>query len=188
MSWKKEKKYPTKLRIKPTEAIDSAIIKAKKLVQLYQEFNRDAIIVLQSDAQYEGLEMWDVLERVGLTWGDGDIFHWSNSKDYGDNQHFSVWTATQPGYFLPEEIKDGNMNPKNLVFGFSIPRSADPKNIFDIMVNGVKYCQKRLGGSILDKNGQPFNETQEKQSLNEFLDKMKNKGITPGSDKALGIF
>ncbi len=184
---KRIKKYPTKLRIEQTETIDKAILKAKRLVQLYQEFNSDAIIVLQSD-KYEGLQMWGALQSVGLIWGDGDLFHWGNNKDYGHDQHFSVWTATEPGYFLPEEIKDGNMNPKNLVFGFSIPRSADPKNIYDIMLNATKYCQKRLGGQLLDKNGQQYDEAKEKQNLIELLDKMKSQGIITGSDKALRTF
>lgn len=185
---KRIKNYPSKLKIEQTETIDKAIIKAKRLVQLHKEFNSDAIIVLQSDKQYNGLEVWDALQCVGLAWGDGDLFHWSNNHDYGHDQHFSVWTATEPGYFLPEEIKDGNMNPKNLVFGFSIPRSADPKNIYDIMLNAAKYCQKKLGGQILDKNGQLLNEAEEKQNLIDLLDQMKSKGIIVGSDNALRTF
>jgi cell division protein ZipA len=155
---KRIKKYPTKLSIEQSETIESAISKAKKLVQLNQEFNLDAVIVLQADIQFKGLEMWDALQSVGLRWGDGDLFHWGNNRDYGHDQHFSVWTTTEPGYFFPEEIKDGNMNPENIVFGFSIPRSADPKNIFEIMLNAVKYCQRRLGGQILDRKMQPFQE------------------------------
>lgn len=185
---KRIKKYPTKLRIEQSETVESAISKARKLVQLNQEFNVDAIIVLRADKQFKGLEMWDALQSVGLKWGDGDLFHWSNDKDYGHDQHFSVWTTTEPGYFFPEEIKEGNMNPQNLVFGFSIPRSADPKNIFEIMLNSVKFCQKRLGGQILDRNMKSFNEEKERQELTDFLKKMKQKGIEAGSDKALRMF
>lgn len=39
------KNYPSKLKIEQTETIDKAILKAKKLVQLHQQFNSDAIIV-----------------------------------------------------------------------------------------------------------------------------------------------
>jgi cell division protein ZipA len=185
---KRIKKYPTKLRIEQPETIELAIVKAKKFVQLNQEFNLEAVIVLQADKQFNGLEMWDALQSVGLKWGDGDLFHWSNDKDYGHDQHFSVWTTTEPGYFFPKEVKEGNMNPQDLVFGFSIPRSADPKNIFEIMLNSVKYCQKRLGGQILDRNMKPFNEEKEKQELSEFLKRMEQKGLKAGSDKALRMF
>ena len=185
---KRIKKYPTKLRIEQSETVESAISKAKKLVQLNQEFNVEAIIVLQADKQFKGLEMWDALQSVGLKWGDGDLFHWGNDKDYGHDQHFSVWTTTEPGYFFPEEIKEGNMNPQNLVFGFSIPRSADAKNIFEIMLNSVKYCQKRLGGQILDRNMKPLNQEKERQELSELLKRMEQKGLKAGSDKALRMF
>jgi cell division protein ZipA len=77
------------------------------------------------------------------------------------------------------------MNPDNLVFGFSIPRSADPQSVFAVMFNAVKYCQKRLGGKILDGNLKPFNENAAKEELKSLIAEMKNKGIDPGSNKAM---
>lgn len=185
---KRIKKYPTKLKIAETESIPNAIIKAKKLVELNREFDQEAMIVLKSKNGFRGLYAWDALQSVGLKWGDGDLFHWNNAEDYGHDQHFSVWTTTEPTYFFPEDIKEGTMNPDDLVFGFSIPRSADPEHIFEIMIETVKYCQKRLGGIILDKDGHPFNEAKEKKYITGFIEKMKMKGLVPGSDKALQLF
>lgn len=180
--------YPAPVKMAAAEPIAAAIAKAKKLVQLYLEFGKDAIIVLQGSHPFKGETVWDVLQSAGLSWGDGDLFHWPNEHDYGHAQHFSVWTSTRPGYFLPEDIRDGSMNPGDLVFGFSIPRSADPGNIFDIMLNTVKYCQKRLGGRIVDQNGNPFNEVAEKAALLQLVANMKAKGIVPGSDQALTAY
>lgn len=159
---KRLEKYPVKLKIEPSETIEFAIAKAKKLVELHKEFNVDAIVVLKADKEFVGLDAWDALQSVGLKWGDGDVFHWDNTTDFGDQQYFSVWTTTEPGYFLPEEIQAGTMKPQNLVFGFSIPRSVDPQNVYDIMLKSVKYCQKRLGGKILDRNNNPLNEEKER--------------------------
>lgn len=150
-----------------------------------KEFDTDATIVLKSDTPMNGKLVWDVLQSLGLKWGDGDLFHWRNKGNYGDEQFFSVCTATQPGYFLPQVIKAGQMNPDNLVFGFSIPRSADPQRIFTVMINAVKYCQKRLGGKMLDENLKPFNENAAKEELKSLVVKMKNNGINPGSNKAM---
>jgi len=172
---KRVRKYPIKVRLEHKESIDSAIQRARELVGIHHEFNREALIVLQGDKQFNGIEMWDALQSVGLNWGDGDLFHWDNDKDYGHDQHFSVWTTTEPGYFLPEEIKDGNMNPINLVFGFTIPRSADPENVYEIMINAAEYCQKRLGGKILDENMQPLDVEMERKKIKELLDDMGNK-------------
>jgi hypothetical protein len=187
---KRIQKYPLKLSVEPTEQIVKAIEKGRKLVQLNHEFNEDAIIVLKSEKVFKGTLAWDALQCVGLKWGDGDLFHWNNNQEmgYGNQTFFSVWTTTEPSYFLPENIKDGQMNPQDLVFGFQIPRSADPKNIFDVMINSVKYCQKRLGGTILDKNGEPFNEVEAKKHLSEIVERMKAKGLTPGSENVLVLF
>lgn len=182
------KKYPTKIRLEHKESIESAIQRAKRLVNLNHEFDRDVIIVLQSEKQFDGIKMWDALQSVGLSWGDGDLFHWNNNKDYGHERHFSVWTTTEPGYFLPEEVKEGAMNPHDLVFGFSIPRSADPKNVFEAMYNAVKYCQMRLGGQILDRDKQPFNLEEERKEMNILLEKMESQGIKTGSNRALRMF
>ena len=185
---KRAKKFSDKLQFEKTETTEHAIAKAKKIVQLHQEFNLDAIIILQAKQPFKGTSAWDALQSVGLSWGDGDLFHWINTHDYGGDEHFSVWTSTAPNYFLPEEIRAGNMNPNDLIFGFSIARSADPENIFEIMVEAAKYCQKRLGGELLNGDGQPFNSDNEKLKLKVFLSKMKQKGIIPGSSDALKNF
>jgi hypothetical protein len=185
---KRAEKFHEKLLIEKTETIANAIIKAKKIVQLNQEFNLDAIIILRAKQSFKGAAAWDALQSVGLSWGDGDLFHWVNTHDYGGDEHFSVWTSTAPNYFLPEKVKSGNMNPNDLIFGFSIARSVDPENIFEIMVNAAKYCQKRLGGELLNENGKSFNFDNEKLKLKLFLSKMKQKGIVPGSGDALQNF
>ena len=178
----KLKSYPFK--VTPDEPVGSAITKAKKLVDLTHEFDKDAIIILAGDKPMSGKLVWDALICTGLKWGDGDLFHWGNTRrNYGDDQLFSVWTTTDPGYFLPESI--GQMNPGNLVFGFSIPRNADPENVYEAMLNAVRYCQKRLGGKILNQEGKPFDVEKERAALAQLIKKLKARGIVPGSDKAL---
>ncbi|MBO9155004.1 cell division protein ZipA C-terminal FtsZ-binding domain-containing protein [Chitinophaga sp. GCM10012297] len=185
---KKTRKHPA-IRSLKAGPVSEAVQKAKKLVEFHARFNHDAIIVLQSNGMFNGLKAWDALLCTGLKWGDGDLFHWNNhDSNYGHDQHFSVWTITEPGYFLPENVKNGQMNPANLVFGFSIPRSADPKLVFDAMLNAVKYCQKRLGGDLLNAEGQPFNEAAEKEKLHALVNEMVQNGLEPGSDMALRSF
>ena len=45
-----------------------------------------------------------------------------------------------------------------------------------------------FGGTILDKDGKPFNGIKEKQNLNDLIERMKKKGLIPGSGNALGMF
>jgi FtsZ-interacting cell division protein ZipA len=183
------KSYGPKVEIKAAEPIADAIAKAKKRDELYKQFNLDEVVLLKSDKPLKGTLVWDVLQSVGLKWGDGDLFHWLNPRgNYGADELFSVWTTTDPGYFLPEQVQAGRMNPSDLVFGFSVPRNADPERVFEVMVNAAKYCQKRLGGQLLNKNQQPFNQQDAAGQLSALIKVMKAQGITPGSDKALGLF
>lgn len=152
------------------------------------EFAQDAIIILEADKPMKGVLMWDVLQSLGLKWGDGDLFHWDNKSEFGEQQFFSVWTSTDPGYFFPETVKSGEMNPRDLIFGFSIPRSADPENVFEAMIAAAKYSQKRLGGKLLDKNLKPFNEAEEKKALQQLVSQMKSKGLIPGSSRVLKVY
>lgn len=176
------------IKLETDGSIEQAAARARQLGAMKNEFDIEAIILLKSEKSFNGRLAWDVLQSVGLTWGDGDLFHWNNEEEYGHEQHFSVWTTTDPTYFMPEDIKKGRMNPADLVFGFSIPRSADPKNVFAVMFDAVKYCQKRLGGTLLGKDGKPFDEEGEKKYLDELIEKMHKKGLVPGSDKACMIF
>ena len=80
------------------------------------------------------------------------------------------------------------MNPRNIVFGFSIPQSLDPKGVYDVMLRAARYCQKRLGGQILDNSGQQLDIAEQQQEIVELVDKMKGKGIVPGSYRARVMF
>jgi len=88
--------------------------------------NSYSIIILKAEDQFEGKGIWNVMMSMGLKWGDMDLLHWNNNFDIGDDQLMSVWTSTDPGYFFPEEIVKGNVQTKDLIFGFSIPRSIAP--------------------------------------------------------------
>jgi len=180
----KEKLKSLPYKVEAAESAGNAVTKAKQIAELTHEFDKDAIIVLAADKPMSGRLVWDALICTGLKWGDGDLFHWENNRhNYGDDQLFSVWTTTDPGYFLPENIEQ--MGPGNLVFGFSIPRNADPENVYEAMFNAVKYCQKRLGGQILNRDGKSFDMAKEQATLTEMVKKLKDKGIVPGSDNAL---
>lgn len=186
---KRMKDYPYKLEIDTKKFVSKSIEQAKRWVELYREINCDVVIILQSNNLFNGKDVWNTLLSIGLDWGNSDLFHWSNyTSGYGDQVFFTVWTTTKPGCFLPDSIEEGEMNPQDLLFGFSIPRSADPENIFKEMYSAVRYCQERLGGVLLDRNRQLFDERKEQEKLLEKVLVMKTEGINPGSDVALRMF
>jgi cell division protein ZipA len=170
----------------PSDTLEAAREKGTAIIQLNDRLRHDVTLVLKSDSAYHGRDAWNVLLNLGLKWGDGDLFHWENYKnDYGDDFHFSVWTATDPGYFMPEWIKDGSFHPNELVFGYGIPRNADPEGVFEVMLNAALYCQKNLGGTLLTETGERWNTAAERERLNGIVSEMKAISLVPGSDAVL---
>lgn len=160
---------------------------ATELRTLFELCNRDAIIVLRapSDRMYEGRDIWDVMQCLGLSWGDMDQFHWRNSTDAGDENYFSVWSSTSPGYFFPEDIAAGQVQTADLVFGFSIPRCAAPSSVLNEMVKAVSYAQGRLGGTVLDGQGRTFDKNKMLEEINRVVGHLEKAGIDPGGDAQL---
>lgn len=164
--------------------------RAKYLSTLNERFDRSVAVRLAapSGKRFSGREIWDVMLCLGVRWGDMDCFHWQNPSGYGDDYFFSVWTSTQPGYFLPEEVAADRVNVEDLVFGYSIPRNADPVTVYSRMLNAVEYAQKRLGGSITSENGRPLNTEATLTEIKSISDELDKLGFRPGSDNSLRQF
>lgn len=181
--------YGRRVRVAPMEPLEAALQRAVRLRALIKELKKDVLFVLKSDSFFIGMMAWDALQCIGLQWGDGDLFHWNNpNREMGDDNFFSVWTMTSPGYFFPEGIRAGKHNPEDLVFGFWIGRNTDPLGVFDAMIKAAEFCRQRLGGQLLDGNGNPLDAMKERAAVVAHVDVMRRAGIEPGSRRALLMF
>jgi cell division protein ZipA len=162
-----------------------AAFKSQELAQFVQTNNVYSLIVLKADGKFEGKEIWDVMMSLGLKWGDMDLFHWDNASG---NELMSVWTSTDPGYFLPEEIAADNVQTDDLVFGFSVPRSIAAKEVLAAMYKAAMYAQSRLGGKILDENGLQYDVENENKRIEAVLGNLESRSIRPGVGDALYLF
>lgn len=164
--------------------------RSKTLSRIGAELDRSVLVrlVAPRGKKFAGREIWDVMLCLGLRWGDMDCFHWDNSTGIGGDYHFDVWTSTAPGYFLPEQVAADLVNVEDLVFGFSIPRSADPGAVFESMMRAVRYSQERLGGTIQGEDGRPLNEGAVAEEINAIAQQLTQNGFPPGSDSALQQF
>jgi cell division protein ZipA len=178
-----------KFDIRESEPVSAALDKAQKLTAMRQELGNDFYVILQSTGDFAGMRVWQVLTDVGLRWGDGDLFHWGNqNRNYGDGQLLSVWTSSEPGYFFPEAIKAGKHHFRDLRFGFVIARNADPAGVYEVLMSAMEYCQGRLGGKIIDRDGLPFDREKGKMALLRVVEGLKALGIEPGEVRALRMF
>lgn len=164
--------------------------RARELAALKEEADREAIIQLRapSGRPFEGRAVWDVMLALGLEWGDMDLFHWNNISSTGDDHLFSVWTSTAPGYFLPEEIAAGRVKSADLVFGFSIPRSPAPEQVFASMARAARYAQHRMGGELLDSEDAPLDDTAVLSEIERTVSLLRRHGFEPGQGRTLYVF
>lgn len=170
----------------PADAARHAIV----ITKVHAANSCDAVVVLgaANGRLFSGRDVWDVMLCLGLRWGDMDLFHWDNPSDVGGDHLFSVSTSTPPGYFLPERIAAGEVQVRDLVFSFSIPRSPAPTAVADAMIRCALYAQKRLGGELLGESGDGF-EADELMRLVEVVSaSLVKAGFTPGTGPTLQLF
>jgi cell division protein ZipA len=177
----------TRISLPPVQAA----ARAQALSSFVSTNNQEALIVLQAPAgrSFEGLAIWDAMRSLGLHWGDMDLFHWENVPDgLGDDHLFSVSTSTEPGYFLPEHLAKGEVQTTNLVFSFSIPRTADPAQVLVNMHRAASYCQRKLGGQLLTADHQPFSLATETQKCRRIEQNLRAQQFQPGQGETLYLF
>lgn len=170
--------------------VERAAYRARELASLKETCDRTATIVLAADEgrPFSGRTIWDTMLCLGLSWGDMDLFHWENHASVGDDQHFSVWTTTPPGYFFPEEIAADRVLVHDLVFGYRIPRCAAPLEVFNAMVAAAEYAKQRLGGQLLTADNRPFGRDAALEEISSVIGELRAKGFVPGESRTLRIF
>jgi ZipA-like protein with FtsZ-binding domain len=187
-----EKRVQTLASVRVQTDVDplSANARSVSLAALSVRFSRTVVLCLKAlpGQMFDGRDIWDVMLSLGLRWGDMDWFHWDNPSDFGDRALFSVWTSTEPGYFLPEKIAAGRVKTSDLVFGYSLPRSADPVRVYDAMQIAVEYARKRLGGRVVTDDGRRPDCDAIRRELQQSAAELEAEGFRPGSDAALRFF
>jgi cell division protein ZipA len=178
--------------VTPRRGVASAGQRATALASLADELGRaEATAVLKAGdgKTFDGRAIWDAMLSLGLTWGDMDLFHWDNpSRSVGDDSFFSVSTNTAPGYFLPREIAAGRVHAVDLVFSFSIPRSADPEAVIDAMLAAAEYARRRLGGTLVDRDGARLDPAALRREVRAKAERLRGAGVPPGASAALRLF
>jgi len=177
-------------RLQPSLSPADASRRASDLAAVKEELDQTVHLVLKAPEgrRFDGREVWDVMLSLGLEWGDMDCFHWNNPSGIGEDYFFSVETSTPPGYFLPEQIAAGKVQVEDLIFGFSIPRSPRPAEVFERISRAVEYCRQRLGGEIEDSAGDPADLPGMKAEVAAIEARLTTAGLPPGADPTLHLF
>lgn len=148
------------------------------------------MIVAPRGKTFEGRLVWDAVYSAGFTWGDGDYFHWVPSADTDISQGIGVGATSGVGYFLPEWIAehDARADVDGLEMSFNVPRTWKPEAVFDVMVRAATYMARRLGGTVVARDGTPFDQAAQRARVTSIVTAMAAADLAPGAGVALQVF
>lgn len=182
-------KQPATASMTAAQAYATATM-ALRLRKTLTDVDAGIMIVAPAGKKFEGRQVWDVAYAAGFTWGDGDYFHWVPSADTDVGQGIGMGATSGLGYFLPEWItnNDESADVAGLEMSFSVPRTWKPEAVFDVMVRAATYMARRLGGTVVTRDGVPFDETSQRSRVTAIVKAMAAANLVPGAGLALRVF
>ncbi|GJL80931.1 MAG: hypothetical protein DHS20C01_05650 [marine bacterium B5-7] len=170
-------------------SVEEALERARILDRFCQENDVLAIINIcgEGDRQFRGPEVLRAVEGSGMRYGDMKMFHGPEST--ASEPLYSLANMVKPGVFELEKMKD--FTTPGLTMFMSVPRCANPGDVFSRMAYVAGKISRQLGGVMLDQKQQPLDEAEIKQIRRQVDDmdrSMTEQGLRPGSEEALRLF
>ena len=100
---------------------------------------------------------------------------------------FVVATSTDPGYFSPQSIAEGKTYD-DLLFYATPACFRDPPALVEVLGRAVDYVAARLGGNIVDPEGQSIDWPELVVRANKLTRILTEAGLAPGSRAGLAVF
>jgi len=118
--------------------------------------------------------------------GDDQLFLCQDND--GDTLFTITSTQNARGLIGLELLTSSTPSIKDLVFSMRVPIWTDPLAIFDVMARGLRYCQRRLGGVLVNEVGEAITEAVGKEQIKAIVAQLGKFGLQPGEDSVLMLF
>jgi cell division protein ZipA len=125
------------------------------------------LIKATKNRPFSGYELLQSLLSCGLQFGDKGFFHRYEQTPQGENEIFSVASATPSGQLNPAAMGEFTCNGLGLFM--TLNKHIYPSVHFELMLDTARQLAEDLGGILLDEQQQPL--TPEK--LQKIRDKIK---------------
>jgi FtsZ-interacting cell division protein ZipA len=134
---------------------------------------------------FPGIRIRTLAESVGFKLEPDGVFH------YRDSMRNTLFTLDnhEPAPFLPEQIK--HLTTSGVTLLLDVPRVADGYTALEIMLKTGKALAEGLGGTLVDDNRVPLSDNSVRaiqHQLKSIHAKMQERGMAPGSERALRLF
>lgn len=174
----------------PSMPVEKAAKRSKALAQIQTSLDLVAVLSLQAPTgqHYAVRDIEPVMSSLGLERDELDCFVWENPAPFGHDFLFTVETNTEAGYFPADDVSGESHEVEDLVFILSIPRCLKPTEVFEAMIQVAQHCQSRLGGTLVDEDGNPSDLDELRQSVREVVEQLRSHGFEPGLRDTLRLF
>jgi len=152
-----ERLHATNVRTEPetrdmfTDLADVSDVDLAQEQGVNQAVSESQIVVLHITALptrvFNGNDILDAVNDVGLEYGDMNIFHHYGVGDlHGDRPLFSLADMFEPGHFDISSLD--RHTTRGLTMFFCLPSRIDGQVVFELMLNTAQRLAQRLGGEI----------------------------------------
>ena len=142
-------------------------------------------VVPPAGGTFTGTRIRTLAEGLGFKLEPDGVFH------YRDDARNTLFTLDnhEPAPFLPEQIK--HLSTSGVTLLLDVPRVPDGYAALEIMLDVGKALAEGLGGTLVDDNRVPLSDNAVsaiQQQLRSIHAKMDERGMAPGSERALRLF
>eukprot|EP00698_Gefionella_okellyi_P017345 TRINITY_DN5056_c0_g1_i1.p1 TRINITY_DN5056_c0_g1~~TRINITY_DN5056_c0_g1_i1.p1 ORF type:complete len:356 (+),score=75.20 TRINITY_DN5056_c0_g1_i1:31-1098(+) len=168
---------------------EDAAAAANSLAVMYDTCDQELCVVLRSEGtMFPGTLVWDALLSLGCEYEADDKLFLLKDND-GDTLFIINTTIPPRGHLTVEDLSSSEPRIPDLNFSMKIPIWLDPTAVFYVMMRGIRYCQKRLGGgAIVTEAGEPFADLEGAARIRKVEATLKTQGLKCGDDAVLVLF
>ena len=113
-------------------------------------------ISADNEAGLNGNKLLNVMEKIGLQYGEMDLFHRLAKTDKGDVSIYTVANGVEPWTLNPDEVRDQNTPGVSLIL--NLPSSIDDVQAIEDFVNVAGVMAGQLNATLRNQQQQEFTE------------------------------
>lgn len=172
-------------------SFEDALARAGELHAFCEMFDVIAAVhVMASEGQtFKGRLLEHAARKLDMQRGARGLFHMKNEFSPGCRHLFSLADLSGSGEFPSGQWEA--FDTAGLTFFMSVPCAHRPAAVFDKMIAAAQTLAENLGGQLQDQAHRPLAKagiTVIRRQIEAIEEKMRARGIVPGSQTALRLF
>ncbi len=120
-------------------------------------------IAANSDDGLNGNKLLNIMEKIGLKFGEMDLFHRLATTDKGDVSIYTVANGVEPWTLKPDDIRDQNTPGVSLIL--NLPSLIDDVQAIEDFVEVAGIMARELKATLKNQQQEEFSEKDKEAML-----------------------